>query len=447
MRRSLWAKFLLLLLAVSAIALSATLVLRHLMVRDFRDYLDGQAEDRVYWITADAERTFELHGGWGQEWLAEDALWALMLGFEVRVLDAAGTLVFDTGRALERLTPKMRSRGLPALPADASTRGAFVPYPLFLSGERIGTLEVRRIGPREDAGFVSRSNQFLLVSVLLLGGAAVALSTFASRRLTGRLALLARGAARIADGDLAARVPVSGQDELCSLAETFNRMAGALQALEDQRKRLFTNLAHDLRTPLGAIRGELEGMMDGLIPATKEGLQSLHDEVGRLRRMLEGMEELASAQASALHLRRESVPLGALLRQAVERLERGAPERQVAFQLECPDDLRVDADPDRLSQVVLNLLHNATKAVGPDGRVSVRGSRQGDQVEILVQDDGVGIAAADLPFVFERFFRRSEGGLGVGLAIAKELVEAHGGRIAIFSHLGQGTTVTVRLPA
>lgn len=447
MRRSLWAKFLLLLLAVSAIALSATLVLRHLMVRDFRDFLDGQAEDRVYSITADAERTFELHGGWGQEWLAEDALWALVLGFEVRVLDAAGQLILDTGRAIERLTPAMRARGLPALPPDSSGPGAFVPYPLFLAGERIGTLEVRRIGPREDSAFVSQSNQFLVLSILLLGGTAVALSAIASRRLTSRLALLARGAAGIAGGDLASRVSVSGQDELGALAENFNRMASALQALEDQRKRLLTNLAHDLRTPLGAIRGELEGMMDGLIPATREGLQSLHDEVGRLRRMLEGMEELASAQASALHLRRESVHLAALLHQAVERLERVAPERKVVFQLECPDDLRVEADPDRLSQVVLNLLHNAAKAVGPVGRVSVRASRQGHHVEVDVEDNGVGIAAADLPFVFERFFRRSEGGLGIGLAIAKELVEAHGGRIAITSRLGEGTTVAVRLPA
>lgn len=322
MRRSLWAKFLILLLLVSAVALSATLVLRHLMVRDFRDYLEGQDEDRVYWITADAERTYEQHGGWGQEWLSEDALWALMLGFEIRVVDPNGRLVLDTAQALSSLTPSMRGRGLPALPPDAP-RGAFVPYPLFLSGTQIGTLEVRRLGPREDTAFVAQSNRFVLFSVLALGGAAVVLSTVASRRLTRRLADLAERAAGIGRGDLRSRVTVSGADEVGSLAETFNRMASALQLMEDQRKRLLTNLAHDLRTPLGAIRGELEGMMDGLIPATKEGLLSLHDEVGRLKRMLEGIEDLASAQASALHLAREPVPLRALLRQAIERLERG----------------------------------------------------------------------------------------------------------------------------
>jgi two-component system sensor histidine kinase BaeS len=445
MRRTLWAKFLLLLLAVVALALSATFVLRGLMVRDFRAFLEGQTEDRVYWITADAERTYEKEGGWSREWLDEDALWALMLGFEIRVLDTEGRVVSDTARAIDSVSAPMRGRfPVPLPPAGASP--AYVPYPLFLSGEQIGTLEARRIGPLGDAPLVERSNQYLVASVLALGGAALALSAFAARRLTRRLARLASAAASVGRGDLTVRAEIGAADELGSLADTFNRMAAALQGFEQQRKKLLTDLAHDLRTPLSAIRGELEGMMDGLIPTTKEGLQSLHEEAGRLRRMLDGLEDLARAQASALTLVKERVPLRQLLGHLLERTQRGAAGKQVKVHLDCAEDLTIRADPDRLGQVMGNLLANAVKAVRSGGEVTVTCRRFENEVEIAVEDDGIGIAEADLPYVFDRFYRRSEGGLGIGLAIAKELVEAHGGRITAESAPGQGAKFTIWLP-
>jgi two-component system sensor histidine kinase BaeS len=226
MRSRLWAKLLALFLAVVAVALSAALVLRGLMVRDFRAFLEGQAEDRVYWITADAERTYAKQGDWSREWLDEDALWALMLGFEIRVLDAAGQVVSDTEAAVGALTPAMMGRGL-AVTGQPGSAAEWVPYPLFLEGAQIGTLEVRRLGPLGDAAFVERSNRYLLVSVLALGGLALALSAYASRRLTARLSSLAAAAGALGRGDLKARAQVGGEDEVAELAETFNRMAHA----------------------------------------------------------------------------------------------------------------------------------------------------------------------------------------------------------------------------
>jgi two-component system sensor histidine kinase BaeS len=224
-------------------------------------------------------------------------------------------------------------------------------------------------------------------------------------------------------------------------------MAQTLQALEETRKRLLTNLAHEFRTPLSAMRAELEGMMDGLIPAEREELQSLHEETGRLRRMLDGVEDLAHAQASALALAKARVSLRPLLEHFIERVGRSSGQKAVTMKLDCPEDLLIQADPDRLSQVVLNVLDNAIKAVGSGGTVTVRAAARGREIVLEVEDDGVGIAAADLPFIFERFYRRSEGGLGIGLAIAKELVEAHGGTIEVQSKLGQGSVFTMRFPA
>ncbi len=445
MRSRLRTKLLALLLAVVAVALSAALVLRGLMVRDFRAYLEGQAEDRVYWITADAERTYARHGRWSREWVDEDALWALMLGFQVRVLDAGGHVVSDTEAALGALTPAMAGRGLVPPPGPGAPE-EWVPYPLFLGGEQIGTLEVRRLGPPGDAPLVERSNLYLLASVLVLGGLALGLSAFTSRRLTARLSRLAEAAAAIGRGDLKVRAPGGGEDEVGALAETFNRMALQLDGLEQQRKKLLTDLAHDLRTPLGAIRGELEAMQDGLLPTTREGLQSLHEETGRLQRMLEGIEALAQAQASALTLAKERVALRPLLSHLLERAERGVAAKQVTTRLDCAAGLSVLADPDRLGQVVMNLLVNATRAVGVGGSVTVRASRREGQVAIAVEDDGPGIAETDLPLIFERFYRRSEAGLGIGLAIARELVEAHGGRISAEIPPGEGAKFTIWLP-
>lgn len=178
--------------ATHAAVTAAALVLRGLMVRDFRDYLEGDREDRVYWITADLERTYAKLGGWSPEALEEDALWALMLGFEVRVVDADGKLVADTERSIASLSPGMRRRGLAAQHARRSASAQYHPYPLFLAGSRIGVLEVRPLELGKGAVFVERSNRFLLGTVVVMGAIALALSAFAARRLTRPLKELCR---------------------------------------------------------------------------------------------------------------------------------------------------------------------------------------------------------------------------------------------------------------
>jgi len=246
---------------------------------------------------------------------------------------------------------------------------------------------------------------------------------------------------------LKARVQVKGRDELWQLSESFNTMANALDTKEALRKKLLSNVAHELRTPLGAMRGELEGMMDGLIPSDKEHLQSLYEETGRLRKMLDGMEELAQAQASVLTLRKQPVLLKPFLNNIIGRIERTVRDKNIRLKLECNDGLIIDADPDRLSQIVINLLDNALRAVKNEGTVTIHAAARGREVVLEVRDTGTGIKPEDLHFIFERFYRASEGGLGLGLAIVKELVEAHGGRIEVKSEYGKGCVFTVYLPS
>jgi two-component system sensor histidine kinase BaeS len=448
MLKSLWLKFLVLLIVVVAVGLSATLLLRELMVRDFRDYLEGEREDRAHWVIASIESAYEKKGGWDRGEMIDSTIWAFMLGMDLRLLDSEGAVLMDMEMALGSLPPLVQKRVLVLAERwDMGAGGGRVPYALFLRGERIGSLEVRFLPPRKEAVFIRRSNRFLVVSLIALGGVALVLSVVFSRRLTRPIKQLTSAASQISEGDLTSRVRPPGRDELGELSKAFNRMAEALAVQESLRKKLTANVAHELRTPISAVRGELEGMIDGLIPANRENLQSLYDEIGRLRNILNGIEDLSQVEASAMSLVKRELELRPFLAAIVERYSGIFRDKGVSLSLQCDEAMKIDADPDRLSQVMVNLLTNALKATPSGGSVRVEARASDEGVKIDVSDTGSGIKKDELPFVFERFYRASEGGLGIGLTIVKELVEAHGGTVAVQSEPGVGSTFTVSLPS
>ena len=174
MFKSLWLKFLILLLGVAVLALSGTIVLRELMLKDFRAYLEGETEDKIYWIIADLEGAYDRNSGWNVDAQAQNAIWAFTLGFEIRLLDQAGNLVIDTEKAIETTSSRVKRRLL-ALSQfrELKETGDFFPYPLFLSGQQIGTLEISELKPLREGIFLSRSNRFLLLSILVIGGLAI----------------------------------------------------------------------------------------------------------------------------------------------------------------------------------------------------------------------------------------------------------------------------------
>jgi len=447
MLKSLWLKFLILLLSVMLISLTAAFFLRELMIKDYRQYLEGEMEDRVYWITANLEGTFEKYSKWNKDVIAEDAIRALLMGLEIQIRDVNGTVVMDTEKAISQLTPLMKKRVMAISDfKQLENNDTFHLYPLFLSGDEIGSLEIKFLRPEKEEVFIERSNRFLLISLFTLGGVAFLLSFLFSRSLTKPLKSLTSAAQGISDGNLKKRVKISGNDEISKLSETFNMMAQTLETQESLRKKLTSNIAHELRTPLSAMRGEIEGMMDGLIPATKDQLQSLYEETGRLKNILEGIEELSQAEASPLLLNRQPIKLKLFLKDIGERFTKLFQDKGIVTYFNCDDELKIDADPDRLSQIVINLLSNALKATEKGGSVRVRAYKDKTGVFLEVADNGRGIEEKDLPFIFERFYRREEGGLGLGLTIVKELVEAHGGKIEVKSEYGKCSVFIVFTP-
>jgi len=447
MIRSLWIKFLLLLVIISAIALSSAFVLRELMIHDFGKYLEGEMEDRIYWVIADLERTYEKYSGWKEDIITEDTVWALMLGLEIRIRDGNDKIVMDSEKALNSLTPSVK-RKLNAILHYRSpkTDNIFQPYPLFLAGKEIGSLDVRFLKPRKESIFIARSNTFLLISLLILGVVAILLSVLFSKKLTNPIKNLDSATEAIMEGNLKRRVAISGNDEIGRLSETFNKMAQKLELQESLRRKLISNVAHELRTPLGAMRSEMEGIMDNIVPLDQKQIQSLYEETGRLQHILEGIEDLAEAEASAITLGKQLVELKPFLTHIVERFSSLSQDKGVSIELECADTIMINADPEKLSQIVINLLSNSLKATETGGYVHLKAGRSTSEVFMEVKDTGIGIKQEALPFIFERFYKVSEGGLGLGLTIVKELVEAHGGRIEVKSEFGKGSAFTVFIP-
>jgi len=448
MRKHLWSKFLGLLLAVAVIGLSGAFLLREFMVRDFRAHLQSEMEDRILWLAASLESSYATHDKWEPQNIIDTIVWAAMMGLDIKIYNEDGILISDTEAAFNSLSPPVNERVetfYHQRVLDADT--VYNPYPLMLGGRQLGRLDARILPPKKEAVFIARSNRILLSSTIFMGGIAVILSFVFARRLARPISDLTKAAAHIAEGDLDTSVITNNVDELGTLARTFNQMAANLQKQEELRKKLTSNIAHELRTPISAVRGEIEGMIDGFIPVEKEELQSLYTEVGRLKKILDAIEDLSQAEASSLNIVREEIDIKIFLSNIVERYSRTFEEKHVRLDLECPDGLIIPADPDKLSQIIINLLTNALKATSENDAVQIIVRKVEGWVDIICADTGAGIDRKDIPFIFERFYRGTKGGLGLGLTIVKELAEAHGGMVRVSSMPGEGAKFTVSLPA
>lgn len=301
--------------------------------------------------------------------------------------------------------------------------------------------------------FLGILNRSLLIAVLVAAFFAVAVSVFLARRLARPLSELARATEAIARGDYRQRVRPGSNDELGELAISFNRMAASLDDLERLRRDLVANVAHELRTPLASLQAQLEAVADGVVTLDDELVESLREDTARLRRLVDDLRTLADAEAPATAPRLAQQDPRALVERAVATVASAYRAKGIALELAAEDDLApVRVDRDQIEQVLVNLLDNALRYTPQGGEVDVRVQENDGAIEVAVADTGIGIAPDDLPRVFERFFRaersrsRNTGGSGIGLAIAKHLVEKHRGTIEAKSAPGAGSVFTVRLP-
>lgn len=315
-------------------------------------------------------------------------------------------------------------------------------------------IEVQYPGPTNSLQqeFINSVTRVIIAVVLGAGAVALALVTLLVLPRLLTIEEITQAARRLAGGQLDQRVQVKANDEISALASSFNNMADSLEKAERLRRTMVNDVAHELRTPLSNIQGYMEGLRDGVIQPRAELFDSLYQESQLLTRLVNDLQMLSLAEAGQLNLRRVTTDLQPLIHAVVSNLTdnlRTAAPIKVSLPSSLP---RVLIDPDRIKQVLANLLSNALEHTPPSGVITLTARVQEGTVRVDVADSGDGIAPQHLPFVFERFYRadpsraRSTGGSGIGLAIVKQLVQAHGGDVSVDSQLGNGSCFSFTLP-
>jgi signal transduction histidine kinase len=362
-----------------------------------------------------------------------------------RLAEPDGRIVADTSGPPQGVAAAEELERGVSIEVDGQVVGILLPAPGSLAFLPLDTPQVR---------FLARVRLALVVAGLAGLVAALVIGGLLFRSIVAPLRGLTAASRAIARGDLAARAPVRGHDELSELARAFNSMAESLARAETARRNQTADLAHELRTPLTVLQGTLEAMLDGVYPTTPENLQTALAQVHTLSRLVEDLRLLALADAGQLTLRKVPLDLRPLLREVVEAHRPQAQAAGVSLALESPPALSlVLADADRLVQVVGNLLSNSLRHVPEGGHITVRVTEAERAVQVSVVDDGPGVSPEALPRLFERFWRddpsrrRATGGSGLGLAIARHIVEGHGGRIWAEPTPGGGLTVSFTIPA
>lgn len=301
------------------------------------------------------------------------------------------------------------------------------------------------------------------LALALLGGVLLAgiLSIFVARGFSRRLVEMEKAARAMASGNYAARIAPAGQDEVARLAESLNKLAAelehriaALERMDQTRRDFVAAVSHELRTPLSIIQGYTEAILDGMVEGEeqKEYLTAIREEGDRLRRLAEELLDLRRMETGALRIRRDEVRLEEVAGRAAARFKTKAESLRINFKRELSPVPPVSGDPDRLEQVVVNLLDNAFRFTPSGGSVVLRLASVPDGAALSVQDSGSGIAPEDLPYIWEKFYRvdraraRETGGSGLGLAIVRQIVELHGGRVTVESRSGGGSVFTVTIP-
>ena len=435
-----------------------------LLEASFRSYLRGSQEKRAQGVALQLGAQLRPDGSWDQAGLSAVGMAALEQGLIVRLDAPDGQTVWDATvhnsglcvQVLTRMSRNMASR-------YPNWQGAYTEshYPVRYSFRNVGSAAIGYYGPffmnDEDLTFINSLNRLLLWAAAGALASATALGLLAARSITVPLQRVERATLAIAGGRRDVLITERTRiRELDGIATAVNDLSRSLKEQEALRRRLTADMAHELRTPLATLQSHLEALLDGIWQPDPQRLAGLHEEILRINRLVADLERLARYEGDPQALHRSDLDLAALVEGIVRNHEPQFYAKGVAlrFKAEAANGRKaLSADPDRLSQAVINLLSNALKFTPAGGQVEVRVDCGPRGAEILVTDSGVGIGPKDLPRVFERFYRadgsrnRATGGAGIGLSIAKAIVEAHGGTVDAASQPGQGAEFRIRLPA
>ncbi|WP_163191917.1 sensor histidine kinase [Clostridium thermarum] len=429
------------------------------LVRLFNNYIMDEHQRKSKDVVHAVNEQYNNDGSWNISVIERIGIDALENGLILKITDASGEFLWDAeqhnhGRCealIEHFSKNMMSR-------YPNWQGGFVKetYTMEYKGSFIGNVEIGYYGPfyytDHDLIFLETLNK-IFISV---GGISLLLSIIAgiimAQGLSKPIEKVIKSAEAVTKGNYKNRITEkSSTTEIINLIHSINKMADYLEKQELLRKRLTADVAHELRTPLATLQSHMEAMIDGVWDPTADRLKSCHEEIMRINRMVGDLEKLAQYEKDNLNITKSRFDLAELVQSILLNFEADYMNKGIEIVFE-RKDVWINADRDKLSQVIINLLSNALKYTPERGKVEIEIKKEGKTALLYVKDNGVGISKEDLPHIFERFYRvdksrsRITGGAGIGLTISKAIVEAHGGCIGVESTIGEGTTFTVALP-
>ncbi|MFT9494442.1 sensor histidine kinase [Anaerosolibacter sp.] len=448
------------LIAILGAILITNIISNYMIDKRFNEYLHGEHQGKINKVIELVRAVYGEKDGFRNKNDGELERVAILEDLYIRVLDSQGNQVFESSQ--EHLLHKRMMRNMPGRMMGMGWRKQLEEYmeesyPLELNGKQIGTVVIGYFGrwnlTEQDIGFKSTLNQAFILSATaaLLFGLIVSIGF--SRQITTPLIRITQAARHMGEGNLNVRANVNTNTlELDQLSEAMNYLAESLQQQEMLRKRLTTDMAHEIRTPLTTLKSHIEAFMDGIWAPTEERFVSCYEEVERLSKLVGNLQNLAKLEQASLQLNKENFSLSEEIRKTVEAMKPQFMKKHIEVFMGLGLDMRVIMDRDKIKQVLINLLTNAYKYTNESGSVWVKLVDKYDEIIIEIKDTGIGIQEKDIPYIFERFYRgdisrsRETGGTGIGLSITKVLVEAHGGKIQVESNVGEGSIFSIHLP-
>lgn len=426
--------------------------------REFEKYITELGRERRENIVDDLGRQFDgFKRNWKLDYVHAIGMNALYDGYILKLYDAGGNMVWDAenhdmslcGQIMNEISARMEERG---------AEGGFVDntYEIDQNGKKVGAVSIKYYGPffmnEADFNFINVMNTVLLVIGILSSACSVVVGCLLARRISRPVTKTAYIAKQISKGNYDIRFePGTRIRELDDLADAINHLSDALKSQEKLRKQMTADVAHELRTPLTALSSHLEAMIEGLWDATPERLKSCHEEVKRLGTLVEDLGQLAKIEGENLVLNKSRMDLFEIVHTVSDTMKGEISKKSLTLSIE-GSPVFAEADKNRFSQVVANLLSNAVKYTPEGGAIEIE-VYETDRLGIVkVTDTGIGIPETELPLIFERFYRteksrnRKSGGAGIGLAIVKSIVNAHGGTVTVESIKEQGSCFTVSIP-
>ncbi len=470
MKYSLRARLSVIILIAALLMFSLVSVLANLLLeRQFKGYVIGKQEQRNKDIVELISRRYADWGGkWDSSGIENIGVSLLEEGIILKITDSAGKGVWDATIHNKGLCTAMLSH-------MASSMKNYYPgfkggyeekqYPILSGSVQVGAAKIGYYGPfyysDNDVMFLVTLNRLLLCAAAVSLLVSLFLGAFMARKISDPISNVIDTAMKIADGDFSRRVSEkSNTKEIIKLTSTINHLAEVLGKQEDLRRRLTSDVAHELRTPVAILQSHLEAMIDGVWKPDAERLKSCHEEIVRIRKMTGDIERLARYESENLKLDIGGFDVTKLLRGLISGFEAEFRNKNIEISMEGSEGSEesevaeqfIEGDTDKVSQIFSNLISNALKYTPEGGSVKIAIKGDNETVKVVVGDTGIGISKEDLPHIFERFYRadksrnRLTGGSGIGLSIVKSLVAAHNGRVTVKSELGKGSEFSVTLP-